>query len=144
MKSTNVAIDRNTRESVEFLVPFTSTLVNLLSTPNLTLWNFKKELKKIKINNFSEKDIHFESSSIVNNFKVYILYGGTRNFMLKIEGLSNYIGFCIMVTNKGMVVNDDTADNSMNLSKSLKEQFLLNYKSPYLVTDTYKKFLSKD
>ena len=128
-------------DAVGFLVPFTNTLVNLLSKENLNIWDFKKELKKIRIDKFSEKDVNFESSTIVNNFRVYILYGGSRNFMLKIEGLTDYLGFCIMVTNKGMIVNDDAVIEDITLSRILKDKFLENYKSPYLVTDVYMKFI---
>ena len=49
-----------------------------------------------------------------------------------------------MVTNKGMAVNHDAAINSLPLARELKEQFLLNYKSPYLLTETYLNFLNND
>lgn len=61
--------------------------------------------------------------------------------MLKIEGLTDYLGFCIMVTNKGMIVNDDAVIEDITLSRILKDKFLENYKSPYLVTDVYMKFI---
>ena len=136
--------NRDVRVAVDFLVPFTNTLVNLLSKADLSFWDFKKELNNIKITNIIDKDIQIESNSIIFNFKVYILYSGTRNFILKIEGISEFSGFCIMVTNKGMAVNHDAAINSLPLAKELKEQFLLNYKSPYLLTETYLNFLNND
>lgn len=136
--------NRDVKVAVDFLVPFTNTLVNLLSKADLSFWDFKKELNNIKITNIIDKDIQIESNSIIFNFKVYILYSGTRNFILKIEGISEFSGFCIMVTNKGMAVNHDAAINSLPLARELKEQFLLNYKSPYLLTETYLNFLNND
>ena len=136
--------NRDVKVAVDFLVPFTNTLVNLLSKADLSFWDFKKELNNIKITNIIDKDIQIESNSIIFDFKVYILYSGTRNFILKIEGISEFSGFCIMVTNKGMAVNHDAAINSLPLARELKEQFLLNYKSPYLLTETYLNFLNND
>ena len=127
--------------AMEFLVPFTNILVNLLSEKDITMWDFKKKLNNIKITDLSDKDGQVESSSIVNNFRVYVLYGGTRNFMLKIEGLSEYLGFCILVTNKGMLVNGDAAEDPVPLAIDLKNLFLDNYKSPYLLTNTFLKFI---
>ena len=46
-------------DAVGFLVPFTNTLVNLLSKENLNIWDFNKEIKKIRIYKFSEKDVNF-------------------------------------------------------------------------------------
>lgn len=129
--------------ATEFLVPFTNILVNLLSEKNITTWEFKKKLNNIKINELSEKDGQVESLCIVNNFRVYVLYGGTRNFMLKIEGLSEYLGFCILVTNKGMLVNGDAAEDPLPLATDLKNLFLDNYKSPYLLTNTFLKFIEE-
>ena len=136
--------NRYVKVAVDFLVPFTNILVNLLSKADLSFWDFKKELNNMKITNIIDKDIQIESNSIIFNFKVYILYSGTRNFILKIEGISEFSGFCIMVTNKGMAVNHDAAINSLPLARELKEQFLLNYKSPYLLTETYLNFLNND
>ena len=130
--------------AVDFLVPFTNILVNLLSEKNITMWEFKKKLNKIKITNLSDKDGQVESSSVINNFRVYLLYGGTRNFLLKIEGLSVYIGFCILVTNKGMLVNSDAAENPLPPAIDLKNIFLDNYKSPYLLTNTFLKFIEEN
>ena len=131
------------QNATEFLVPFTNILVNLLSEKNITIWEFKKKLNNIKITDLSEKDGQVESLSIINNFRVYVLYGGTRNFMLKIEGMSHYLGFCILVTNKGMLVNGDAAIDHLPLAADLKNSFLDNYKSPYLLTDTFLKFIEE-
>jgi hypothetical protein len=63
--------------------------------------------------------------------------------MLKIEGMSHYLGFCILVTNKGMLVNGDAAIEPLPLATDLKNSFLDNYKSPYLLTDTFLKFIEE-
>ena len=131
-----------TRASVEFLVPFTKILVNHLSAPGISIKNFKKELEKIKITGFVEKDGQIESISVINNFRVYVLYSGTRNFLLRIEGTEDFLGFCILLTNKGMNVNGDACIGSMPLANNLKDEFLENYKSPYLVTATFLDFVS--
>ena len=136
-----LAENNGLQAAMEFLVPFTNILVNLLSQKDITIWDFKKKLNNIKITDLSDKDGQVESSSIVNNFRVYVLYGGTRNFMLKIEGLSEYLGFCILVTNKGMLVNGDAAEDPVPLAIDLKNLFLDNYKSPYLLTNTFLKFI---
>ena len=135
------AKNNDLQTAVDFLVPFTNILVNLLSEKDITIWDFKKELNKIKITNLAEKDGQVESSSIVNTFRVYLLYGGTRNFLLKIEGLSTYLGFCILVTNKGMLVNSEAAEDPLPYAIDLKNLFLDNYKSPYLLTNTFLKFI---
>ena len=131
-----------TRASVEFLVPFTKILVNHLSAPDISIEDFKKELEKIKVIGFVEKDGQIESISVINNFRVYVLYSGTRNFLLRIEGTEDFLGFCILLTNKGMNVNGDACIGSMPLANNLKDEFLENYKSPYLVTETFLNFVS--
>jgi hypothetical protein len=139
-------INNNThiiRSSVEFLVPFTKILVNHLSAPNISIEGFKEELEKIKVTGFVEKDSQIESISIINNFRVYVLYSGTRNFLLRIEGTKDLLGFCILLTNKGMNVNGDACVDSEPLANNLKDEFLENYKSPYLVTETFLNFVSK-
>ena len=133
---------RATKSSVEFLVPFTKILVNNLSAPDISIEDFKKELEKIKITGFVEKDGQIESISVINNFRVYVLYSGTRNFLLRIEGTQDFLGFCILLTNKGMNVNGDACIGSMPLANNLKDEFLENYKSPYLVTATFLNFVS--
>ena len=40
---------RATRASVEFLVPFTKILVNHLSAPDISIEDFKKELKRLRL-----------------------------------------------------------------------------------------------
>ena len=80
------------------------------------------------------------TTNIVENFSVSILYVGIRNFILTIRGIEEYDGFCIIVTNKGIVVNDNSSETPKDLAKDLKQSFLSNYKSPYLITDTFLKF----
>ena len=46
-----------------------------------------------------------------------------------------------METNKGMNIHDDLNSNNEHISNILMKQFLKYYKSPYLVTDVYKKFI---
>jgi len=133
---------RATKSSVEFLVPFTKILVNHLSAPDISIEDFKKELEKIKVIGFVEKDGQIESISVINNFRVYVLYSGTRNFLLRIEGTQDFLGFCILLTNKGMNVNGDACIGSMPSANNLKDEFLENYKSPYLVTETFLNFVS--
>ena len=141
---TNECTNIDLQTATESLVHFTNILVNLLSEKDITAWDFKQKLNKIRITEISDKDGQIESSSIINNYRVYLLYGGTRNFMLKIEGLSEYLGFCILVTNKGMLVNSEAAENSLPLAVDLKNTFLENYKSPYLLTDTFLKFIEEN
>ena len=141
---TNECANIDLQTATEFLVPFTNILVNLLSEKDITAWDFKKKLNNIRIIEIADKDGQIESSSIINNYRVYLLYGGTRNFMLKIEGLSEYLGFCILVTNKGMLVNSEAAENPLPLAVDLKNAFLDNYKSPYLLTDTFLKFIEEN
>ena len=132
-----------TKPSVEFLVPFTKILINHLSAPDISIEDFKAELEKIKVTGFVEKDGQIESISIINNFRVYVLYSGTRNFLLRIEGTKDLLGFCILLTNKGMNVNGDACIGSTPLANNLKDEFLENYKSPYLVTETFLNFVSR-
>ena len=141
MKNTSI---KSIDEMVDFLVPFTNTMVNKLSSTEITKWNFKREVKKLKIDNFTDNNGIIESYSIVFGLKIYVLYEGTRNFIFKLEDISGYIGFTIMITNKGMIVHDDAADNANPLSKDLKKAFLENYKSPYLVTKTFLNFMASD
>ena len=141
MKNTEI---RSIDEMVDFLVPFTNTMVNKLSSTEITKWNFKREVKKLKIDNFTDNNGIIESYSTVFGLKIYVLYEGTRNFIFKLEDISGYIGFTIMITNKGMIVHDDAADDANPLSKDLKKAFLENYKSPYLVTKTFLNFMASD
>ena len=48
-----------------------------------------------------------------------------------------------METNKGMNIHDDLSSGNEHISNEIMNQFLKYYKSPYLVTDTYKKFITQ-
>jgi hypothetical protein len=47
-----------------------------------------------------------------------------------------------METNKGMNIHDDMNSGNELVSNQIVKQFLKLYKSPYLVTDTYKRFIT--
>ena len=66
------------------------------------------------------------------DFSVSIIYAGTRNFILTIKGEYYYKGFSIIITNKGMLVHSDADINSTSEAQILRDQFLKNYKDPYL------------
>ena len=131
-------------DTIEFLVPFTKTLVDLLSSSTIKEWVLLKELKNLHINNASLSDGTINITEEVKDFSVSILYVGIRNFILTIRGINQYNGFCIIITNKGIVVNDNTADSPTDEAKLLKKGFLENYKSPYLVTETFLKFRNQE
>ena len=125
------------QESIEFLVPFTKTLVEILSIPNLKKWHLQRELKSLHLANLLEQNGTMNSTTKVLDFNVDILYASTRNFILTIKGISLYEGFSIIITNKGMVVNSNASEKPMPLAKDLKIEFLEKYKSPYLVTEVF-------
>ncbi len=132
----------NIRLSIDFLVPFISSLINLLSSQNIKKSDFIQQMKKLKMEKISDSNWKIESSATILNFKFYVLYTGTRSFVLKVDGLSDYNGFSFMETNKGINIHDSNSKPSTYLTKALKEEFLKKYKSPYLITDSYKEFLS--
>ena len=140
----NESIDQNDKkyltDTVEFLVPFTKTLVDLLSSSSVKEWVLLSELKNLHINNATISDGTINTTAEVKDFSVSILYVGIRNFILTIRGMNQYNGFCIIITNKGIVVNDNSSDSPTDEAKLLKKGFLDNYKSPYLITDTFLKF----
>ena len=128
------------KQSVDFLVPVASALVNILTSQDIDSLKVKRELKKLKISDIRTKGSQIESNSIILDFKVYILYAGARNYILKIEGLNHCSGFSFMETNKGMIVHDNVVDNPMPLAKDIKKLFIKNYKSPYAVTEVFLNF----
>ena len=130
-------------QTIEFLVPFTKTLVDLLSSATVKEWVLVRELKALHISNASLSGGTINTTSEVKDFSVSIHYVGIRNFILTIRGINDFNGFCIIVTNKGIVVNDNSADSPTNEAKLLKISFLDNYKSPYLITDAFLKFRSQ-
>ncbi len=132
----------NIRLSIDFLVPFISSLINLLSSQNIKKSDFIQQMKKLKMEKILDSNWKIEFSATILNFKFYVLYTGTRSFVLKVDGLSDYNGFSFMETNKGINIHDSNSKPSTYLTKALKEEFLKKYKSPYLITDSYKEFLS--
>ena len=128
------------KQSVDFLVPFISALVSILTSHDMSSFEVKRELKKLKINGIRTKGEQIESNSKILDFKVYILYVGARNYILKIEGLDHCSGFSFMETNKGMIVHDNVVDDPKPLAKDIKKLFIKNYKSPYAITEVFLNF----
>ncbi len=130
------------KQAVDFLVPFISSIVGILTDHNINSIEAKKRLKALKIKNIRTRGDQIESSSRVLDFKVYILYVGVKNYIFKVEGLNHYAGFSFMETNKGIIVHDNVVDEPKLLAKDLKSLFTKNYKSPYAVTDVFLNFLN--
>ena len=102
----------NIRLSIDFLVPFISSLINLLSSQNIKKSDFIQQMKKLKMEKISDSNWKIESSATILNFKFYVLYTGTRSFVLKVDGLSDYNGFSFMETNKGINIHDSNSKPS--------------------------------
>ena len=130
------------KQGSDFLVPFVSSIIGILTSHELSSLEVKKSLKKLKIKNIRTKDDQIESQTRVLDFKVYILYVGVKNYIFKIEGLEHYDGFSFMETNKGMIVHDNVSDSPKLLAKDLKILFLKNYKVPYPVTEIFLNFIN--
>tara|TARA_B110000014_G_scaffold227391_1_gene187182 strand:- start:803 stop:1252 length:450 start_codon:yes stop_codon:yes gene_type:complete len=130
------------KQGSDFLVPFISSIVNILTSHELSSIEVKKRLKELKIRNIRTKDGQIESHSRVLDFRVYILYVGVKNYIFKVEGLEHYNGFSFMETNKGIIVHDNVADDPKLLAKELKNLFIKNYKSPYPVSDVFLNFIN--
>lgn len=133
----------NITSAIDFLVPYVHSIVRVSSEVDLPLNVFKAEMTNLYLDIDSEDRGRIEASAEHNNFKFSLLYTGTRSFVLKVNGLHNFSGFTFMETNKGMNVHDDLSVNNEHISNILMTQFLKYYKSPYLVTDVYKKFILK-
>ena len=132
------------KQGVDFLVPFISSVVNILISHDYSIIEVKKQLKKLRIGNISTKGNQIESQCRILDFKVYILYVGVKNYIFKVEGLEHYDGFSFMETNKGMIVHDNAVDNPKLLAKDLKILFLKKYKSPYPVTNIFLDFINSN
>ena len=131
----------NVTSAIDFLVPYVHSIVKLSSKVDLPLADFKKEITNLYFSIDSEDNGRIESSAKHNNFRFSLLYTGTRSFVLKVDGFHAFSGFAFMETNKGMNIHDDLNSNNEHISNILMKQFLKYYKSPYLVTDVYKKFI---
>ena len=130
------------KQAVDFLVPYISSIVGILTSHDINSIEVKRQLKALKIRNIRTKGDQIESSSRVLDFKVYILYVGVKNYIFKVEGLDHYAGFSFMETNKGMIVHDNVVDEPKLLAKDVKNLFTKNYKSPYAVTDIFLNFIN--
>ena len=131
----------NVTSAVDFLVPYVHSIVKISSEVDLPIEDFKKEIFNLYFNIDSEDRGRIEASAQHNNFTFSLLYTGTRSFVLKVDGIHTFSGFTFMETNKGMNIHDDLNSDNEHISNILMEQFLKYYKSPYLVTDVYKKFI---
>ena len=135
-----IKFDNTLQTNIDFLVPFTKILVELLSKVKINKWDIIKELNKLNFSKITDND---DTLSVTENFfdySVSIIYAGTRNFILTIKGTQDFRGFSIIITNKGMIVHSDAEDNSTEKAKNLKDDFLKNYKDPYLLTQTFLNF----
>ena len=132
--------DKSIDNNVDFLVPFTKSLVELLSKVDIQKWDIIRQFKQLNLNNIKDKDGTISVNENFFDFSVSIIYAGTRNFILTIKGEHYYKGFSIIITNKGMLVHSDADINSTTEAQTLRDQFLKNYKDPYLLTETFLNF----
>jgi len=130
------------KQGSDFLVPFISSVISILTSHEISVLEVKKKLKKLKISNIVNVNGQVESQSTVLDFNIYILYVGVKNYIFKVEGINHYSGFSYMETNKGMIVHDNVADNPKILAKDLKILFMKNYKSPYVISDVFLDFIN--
>jgi hypothetical protein len=132
--------DKSIENNVDFLVPFTKSLVELLSKVDIQKWDIIRQFRELNLNNIKDKDGTISVNENFFDFSVSIIYAGTRNFILTIKGEYYYKGFSIIITNKGMLVHSDADINSTTEAQTLRDQFLKNYKDPYLLTETFLNF----
>jgi len=132
---------KNVNLAVDFLVPYVHSIVEISSEVDLPIDKFKKDIMNLYFTVDSEDRGRIEASAHHNNFDFSLLYTGTRSFVLKISGYDSYLGFMYMETNKGMNIHDDLNSGNEHISNEITNKFLRYYKSPYLVTETYKNFI---
>ena len=132
---------KNVSQAVDFLVPYVHSIVKLSSEVDVPIEIFKKNIKNLYLTIDSDDRGRIEASANHNNFSFSLLYTGTRSFVLKISGHNNFDGFCYLETNKGMNIQDDLNSDNEHISSQIMNQFLKNYKSPYLITEIYKEFI---
>ncbi len=133
----------NVDRAVEFLVPYVHSIVKLSSEVDVSTENFKNKIENLYMSVDSSNNSRIEASASHNNFKFSLLYTGVRSFVLKINGYRNFDGFTYMETNKGMNIHDDLNTENEHISTHIMNQFLKYYKSPYLITETYKSFIKE-
>lgn len=126
---------------IDFLVPYVHSLINLLSEVDISEEEFCKKLLKLYLNINSKDSGRIEASAIHNLFNINVLYTGTRSFVLTIKGIDKFDGFSFMETNKGMNIQDDLSNENLTISSNMTSLFLKQYKSPYLISETFKTFL---
>ena len=134
---------KNVNLAVDFLVPYVHSIVEISSEVDLPIDKFKIDIMNLYFTVDSEDRGRIEASAKHNNFDFSLLYTGTRSFVLKISGYDNYLGFIYMETNKGMNIHDDLSSGNEHVSNEITNKFLRYYKSPYLVTETYKNFIAQ-
>ena len=134
---------KNVNLAVDFLVPYVHSIVKISSEVDLPIDKFKTDIMNLYFTVDSEDKGRIEASAKHNNFDSSLLYTGTRSFVLKISGYDNYLGFIYMETNKGMNIHDDLSSGNEHISNEITNKFLRYYKSPYLVTETYKNFITQ-
>ena len=134
---------KNVNLAVDFLVPYVHSIVEISSEVDLPIDKFKIDIMNLYFTVDSEDRGRIEASAKHNNFDFSLLYTGTRSFVLKISGYDNYLGFIYMETNKGMNIHDDLSSGNEHVSNEITNKFLRYYKSPYLVTETYKNFITQ-
>lgn len=132
----------NISHAVDFLVPYVHSIVEASSEVDVSIELFKDNLVNLYFTIDSEDKGRIEASARHNKFNFSLLYTGTRSFVLKISGYDDFDGFVYMETNKGMNIHDDMNSGNELISNQIVKQFLKLYKSPYLVTDIYKKFIT--
>jgi hypothetical protein len=142
-KKLNNNEQKNVNLAVDFLVPYVHSIVEISSEVDLPIDKFKTDIMNLYFTVNSEDRGRIEASAKHNNFDFSLLYTGTRSFVLKISGYDNYLGFIYMETNKGMNIHDDLSSGNEHVSNEITNKFLRNHKSPYLVTETYKNFITQ-
>ena len=134
---------KNVNQAVDFLVPYVHSIVKLSSEVDIPIERFKNNIIKLYLTIDSEDSGRIEASAHHNNFDFSLLYTGTRSFVLKINGHHDFDGFSYMETNKGMNIHDDLSSGNEHVSSQIMSQFLKYYKSPYLITEIYRKFIQE-
>ena len=82
--------DKSIDSNVDFLVPFTKSLVELLSKVDIQKWDIIRQFKELNLNNIKDKDGTISVNENFFDFSVSIIYAGTRNFILTIKGCLLY------------------------------------------------------
>ena len=65
------------KQATDFLVPFISSVINILTSHDLRNIEVKK-LKQLKIKDIETKDNQIESQMRILDFNIYILYVGVK------------------------------------------------------------------